>query len=287
MSNTARVLRVNHDCYNYLEVLPSAVVKRLGLDSLRGGLDWAVMTLPNPGGTAEEWNIYVHYSRMSIFPDNTLCMPHELIKMAEINKPGDGSRPSIRLNGQALELITRGDHHLSPETLLLQLPMRDGYSSAPALGRTSFLPPGHSMLYASMNRANGFRMLNNAGMTRGGMDAFLDHHEDDSPECPTWLLGDLLGVTHYSHIPFVTPFDGRDDTWSSDEDEPAPPPYDANKLYVSSLYHHAPLPQLWATFAGSGEVPDMHVPILLHGENTSRSEPRTPGPWWVRTEGFI
>ena len=76
-----------------------------------------------------------------------------------------------------------------------------------------------------------------------------------------------MGVEHYSHIPFVIPFDGRGDAWSSDEDDPAPPPYDDSKLYVSTLYHDAPFPRLWATFADCGAVPDMHIPILLHGEN--------------------
>ena len=224
---------------------------------------------------------------MSIFADNTLNMSHVLIKMADISRPADGSRPSIRLNGKAFALHTREDHPLGPETMLMHLPLREGYSSTPATGRTSFLPPPHSLLYASMNRANGFRMLENAGMTRRDMDVFLDHHGDHSSEYPTWLLGDLMGVAHHSHIPSVIPFDGRDDYWSSDEDEPAPPPYDESKLYVSTLYHHAPLPRLWASFAGCGTVPDMHVPAQQHGENTFRNKPRTPGPWWVRTKGFI
>ena len=31
----------------------------------------------------------------------------------------------------------------------------------------------------------------------------------------------------------------------------------------------------------------MHVPIQLHEKKTFRNEPRTPGPWWVRTKGFM
>ena len=113
------------------------------------------MTLPTPGGTAEDSNIYVQYSPMSVFPYNTLCMAHALIKMADINTGGqDVSRPSIRLNGKAFELTTRESPRPGSLTLLLQLPLREGPCNTEALGRTSFLPDGHSMLYASMNRSN-------------------------------------------------------------------------------------------------------------------------------------
>ena len=145
----------------------------------------------------------------------------------------------------------------------------------------------HSMLYASMNRFNGPRMLRRAEMSRGDIEDFLDRHEEIPLEYPNWMLGDLMGVAHSSHMPFVIPSDGRSDTWSSDDDEPAPPPYHGAKLYLSSLYQHALSPRLWAAFAGQGEVPPRQVPVLEHGGNTFRDEPRTPGPWWVRAKGFI
>ena len=107
----------------------------------------------------------------------------------DINKTGDGSEPTIRLNGKAFALHTREDHPLGTQAPLMHLPRRDGYSGTEALGRTSFLRPEHSLLRASMNRANGARMLRNAGMTRGDMGAFLKHHGDHSfgfPKGTSW-----------------------------------------------------------------------------------------------------
>ena len=41
--------RVNHDCWEYLELLTTRSIERLGLDMLPPGEQWAVMALPTFG----------------------------------------------------------------------------------------------------------------------------------------------------------------------------------------------------------------------------------------------
>ena len=169
------------------------MVKRLGLKDLSADLKWAVMTLPTPGGTLATWSIIVAYSEMSLFPENTLCMTHALIKMADINTGHqDASRPWIRMNDKAYKLSTRLNRRSGAEELLLRLPLQEVACSAERLGRTSFLPDSHSMLYAATNRARGVLMMQRAELNRGHFDDFIGRHQEEENYYAPWLLGDLM-----------------------------------------------------------------------------------------------
>jgi len=282
LKNGEHLSRVNHDCWEFLELLTTLKTERLELDMLAPGLRWALMKLPTGPTSSDVWSIYVKYSPTSIFSDNTLSMQHALIRGAHVNLPGPNEPPSIRLGSRPFKLHQT---ETSPEgnpsgPLFLQLPLEDGFSSEPELGRITFLPPGHGLLYLSMNRANGFTMLRNAGMTTHDMEHFLEHHGDHSTEFPRWLLGDLMGVVHHSHLPFELSREPRDADWSSDEDDPAPPLGD-RMMYASTLYHDAPLLRIWATF------PDMYELVVVHGQDAFTNIPKPPEPWWVRTKGFL
>ena len=91
--------------------------------------------------------------------------------------------------------------------------------------------------------------LASAGLDPLCMEDFLNLRLVDDSEYDLWLLADLTGVRHYSHIPVVL----AADPMSSDEEAvPRPPPLPPNPdvMFVTSLYRYTTGPKIRALFPG-------------------------------------
>ena len=122
---------------------------------------------------------------------------------------------TVRLDGQVFKMHHRPDLHGVQVTWCLQLPLQRGTSLAPQPDPASFLTLP-SRAFASMESAyaEGRRRLASAGLDPLCMEDFLNLRLVDDSECDLWLLADLTGVRHYSHIPVVL----AADPMSSDEE---------------------------------------------------------------------
>ena len=150
----------------------------------------------------------------------------------------------------------------------LQLPLEPGSSQVPRPDPGSFLKLP-VLSYASMEPAYAAaRMrLASAGLSPQTMQDFLNFYAIDDSNYDLWLLADLTGVKHYSHIPVVLPVDPVS---SDDEATPRPPlpPTKPAVMFATLLFRNAVMPKGRALFLGWGTGPPL-----------TPGQPRVPGQW--------
>ena len=291
--STTSMSRVNHDCRPYLTLIEPETVERLGLRLRVPRATWALMTLRT--SDTSEWSFYVNYSPESHFQENIISVPQALTRGAVIC--ARDASPNIRLSGRVFALLRRpvpGRVEVFA-SLCLQLPLEPAGSSVAVLGPTTFLPTTHRLHYMTMNRSVASEIIELAGLTQGHMERYVAKHSDAEGELPPWLLADLTRVSHPTHLAYTLDLAMRDDLSTGDNSETRN--HFAEDMTVTTLFHGAPLPRVWASMPGTGTVPG-HEHGVQHELTQSprdvalRSLCSTPRHgwstmWWVRAWGFV
>ena len=89
-------------------------------------------------------------------------------------------------------------------------------------------------------------------------------------------------MAHFAHMACTMPLAMRDDLSSGDNSEPSND-FEEN-MNVTTFYHGAPLPRIWASMPGSGLVSQANEEnaynVLVEGRGSIARRTPTPGLGW-------
>ena len=194
--------------------------------------------------------------------------------------------PRLQLHDGVFELVPRpqvGDEPDRP-SLYLSVPLEESTSFMPLTQQTSLLPFDHQLLYANMNRQFGFKVLVLSRLSAGEMNRFFWLFRNSNWDLPRWLVGALMHVRHYHHIPALLSARTRDDD-SSDEDHGPPATPNVSFVYVSTVDKEGPMPAVWASFPSWD--PQEPRDENFFGVPTVDPRPTRSATRRTRTRGFV
>ena len=225
--------------------------------------------------------VHLRWSAESVFPRIILFVEHAIIRGAVIGRVSKRNGDTfetfparIQLHGKTFELLW--DATLGAE--YLPLPLQPSDLHMPTMGATTFLPHNHWMMSQAMDTAIGRSIIAMADLGPEDMHNFLNRHQDDYFDIEPWLLADLAGLHHHTHIPALVPHHWLH--YDDDPDDDAPPHLrpitrDPPGMSVSTLWSEASLPRIRASLPGTGappnprvvffgDVPPPHPPPQMH-----------------------
>ena len=264
-----------------MERITGQASDRLDLLELDPGCTWVTLSLPTSNGRS--WLIYARYAPSLVFLENTLCVEHAIVRGAIINAAA--SPPRMALQGSVYELHQSEADPVCP--LYLQLPLQPSDLFMPELQTPSFLPETHWLHESSADPTLVGDIARQAGLEHPrDMQRWANHYLRSNLELEQWLLGDILGVQHHTHLPWLLRTTSSRGDSNSDSDgrrtmHPAGAP-ESEPLGMSATTFHrsANLPRTRVGVAGIGAVRPPRYPgdASIHNHEDA---------WWRCAEGVV
>jgi len=272
---------VNETCSHLVEHMSRQTSDRLGLPGLRNDGSWATLAVPT--SHARPWLIYARYGD---FPENTLCIEHAIVRGAVID--ATASPPRMGLHDSVYELHRRNTD--GPDgPLHMRLPLQPGDLFMPEmeLEAPSFLPRTHRLYDppADTTLAEGIARM--AGLEHPrNMQRWVNHYLRDDDELEQWILVDMVGVEHHTHLPWLlrattsrgdsdSDSDGRGTMHQAGSLDSEPP-----GMHATTFHRSANMPRIRVKACGTGNSPPPRYP----GDTTVTHH---DDEWWRTAEGVV
>jgi len=266
-------------CSHLVERMTRQTSDRLGLPGL--GNDGVWVTLVIPTSHARPWLIYARYGE---FPENILCVEHAIVRGAIVDTTA--SPPRMALHGSVYELHRRNTD--GPDgPLHMRLPLQPDDLFMPELEAPSFLPSTHWLYETPADTTLVGDIARMAGLEHPrDLQRWVNHYLRSDDELEQWMLGDMVGVEHHTHLPWLlrattsrgdsdSDSDGRGTMHQAGSLGSEPP-----GKTTTTFHRSANMPRVRVGASGTGNSPPPRYPgdatVLLHDDE-----------WWRTAEGVI